>query len=125
MGNAQWGGGSYGQQGPWLKLTRTANSFGFAFSSDGINWHNESPLSMAMSESMEIGLYVTSWRNDATATGVFDSFSYPAAFNSDLGLGQSPAFGIEFSELENVELRFGDGIYSNFFINYYLIIFSE
>jgi regulation of enolase protein 1 (concanavalin A-like superfamily) len=57
----------------WLKLQRTGNSFTSWTSSDGVNWTQMGTVSLSMSTTATIGLFVTSHNIGQNSTVAFDN----------------------------------------------------
>ena len=57
----------------WLRLTRSGNTFTAAASEDGSTWRSLGSIAITMSDSIFVGLPVTSHDNSTLAAAIFDS----------------------------------------------------
>jgi len=55
----------------FLRLSRTANAFAGAWSSDGVSWHDVGSATVSLPSEALAGLALTSHSTPSTATAVF------------------------------------------------------
>lgn len=73
--NASAGGGSYTFPGAWLKLTRAGSAITAYTSTDGTTWTQVGTTTIAMTDPVTVGLFVTSHNAGALSTSTFDNVS--------------------------------------------------
>jgi fibronectin type 3 domain-containing protein len=61
----------------WVKLVRSASSFTGYGSSDGTNWTQQGTMSITMSNSVAVGLVLTSHNSSSLCTATFDNVTAP------------------------------------------------
>ena len=70
-----WSDPDFGNVPVWVKLQRSGNTFTGSASADGINWTQISTKDIGMTGAVTAGLAVTSKKETALNTAVFDSVS--------------------------------------------------
>jgi outer membrane protein assembly factor BamB/regulation of enolase protein 1 (concanavalin A-like superfamily) len=68
-------GGTFALPNAWLRLQRSGNTFTAYTSSDGSTWTEAGSVTMTMTTSATIGLFVCSHNNDELNTSTFDNVS--------------------------------------------------